>query len=103
MPTSEDPHPPLEDCDNHSVGRADRQQVQDGGLRRDDDRSKRDGQQDEREHDDREDEPRHAFGDLRDEVNIGSGRTDDVGLGGHCRQDRVAQLAYQPRGRRILR
>ena len=54
MPTTLFTQPPLEDRDDHAVGRADRQQVHDHGLERHEQRPEHEHQQDEAEQQDRE-------------------------------------------------
>ena len=97
---------PLEDRDEHAVGRADRQDVHDDGLERHEERSEDHHQEQERQRQHGAEEDERAAGEEVGEVDVGGGRPGDLDVerraGDRGRDDVVAQRLDQFGGGRVL-
>ena len=98
---------PLEDGDEHAVGRGDREQVEHDRLQRDDDRAERDQQEQEREQqDEAEHERRRRLHHRVEVVRLGGGAADrvlDTGDGADRGRARARCAALRARGSRPRR
>src|SRR4029453_15282126 len=84
--------PPLEHGHHHAVGRADRQQVHQGGLERYRDGAEHDHQQQERRRQDRGDEDGQGVGELAGEVVGHGGQAGHGDVGGNEAADPVERF-----------